>query len=257
VSGGPSLLALVPYLVLRSRTGAYLPTTAPPYYRFTFDPAQLARNVAEYADRTATFTVVALLLLLLLIRRTRRLEPQERRWVFCGATWLAGGFALSLFVPARSSLYVCLPSVGVALVGAALARGLWSQVTPRVQSRLIVTAILVPLALVPLLHSRNQRSRRAADLSAAVLTQMNGLRSEAPPGSTLVLEDDPGQRPSLREAFGTLLEPALALQWGSGASVEYLPSGDDWTEARLRLPGAPTPGERRFRLQQGQLVPVD
>jgi hypothetical protein len=86
---------------------------------------------------------------------------------------------------------------------------------------------------------------------------MNGLRSEAPPGGTLVLEDDPGQRPSLREAFGTLLEPALTLHCGISVPVEYLPSGEDWTEARLRLPGAPAPVERRFRLQQGQLVPVD
>jgi hypothetical protein len=253
-SGWPAILTLVPYLVLRSQTGAYLPMTAPPYYRPTFDLRHLGRNVIEYADRSATFTAAVLLALLLVVRRARRMETDERTWILLGLLWLIGGFGLTVFVPPRSSLYACLPSVGTALAGAAVARCLWSRATPLAQSRLLMVALLVPLALVPLLRSRHSQSRSAADLSASVLAQLATEWPSARPGITIVLQDDPGQRPNLREVFGTLLEPALALQLGRALPVEYLPSRHDWTEARILVPGDPTLTERRFRLQEGRLV---
>jgi hypothetical protein len=194
---------------------------------------------------------------LLVVRHVRPLDASERAWIQRGLIWLIGGFGLTLFIPARSSLYACLPSVGVALAGAALAHSLWSRATPAVQSRLLVAAALVPLALVPMLRSRNQQARHAADLSASVLAQIATARSTARPDSAIVLEDDPGERPNLREAFGTLLEPALALQPGCHLAVEYLPSPASWTEARVHAPGDPPLTERRFRLAQGHLVPAD
>ncbi len=62
-------------------------------------------------------------------------------------------------------------------------------------------AVLAPLLLVPLLHARNRRNRAAAELSARILTEIQAL----PSGRPFVLEDNHGERPNLREAFGTLL----------------------------------------------------
>jgi hypothetical protein len=249
------LLTPIPYLLLRAQTRAYTPVTAPPYYRFTFDPLELGRNVLEYADRSATFTAAILLALLLAVRGTRRMEPKERRWVFLGIAWLIGGFGVSVFVPTRSSLYVCLPSIGVAIAGAAVAGCIWSRAEPRVRSAAFVTAAVVPLALVPLLHARNARSRHAAELSATAVARIKAAWTAAPPGTVIVVEDDPSRRPNLHDAFGTLLEPALALVTGAHPQVDYLPSRDGWTEARFRVPGAgPAPAERHLRLIGGELV---
>jgi hypothetical protein len=250
----PSWLILVPYVVLRGQTAAYTPMTAPPYYRFTFDPLLLGENIIEYAHRSATFTVAALLVLLLVARHARRLDDGERAWIQRGLIWLIGGFGLTLFVPARSSLYVCLPSVGVALAGAAIARSIWSRAKPVAQSRLLVLVALVPLALVPLLHARNRDARHTAELSASVLEQIAATWPTALPSSAIVLQDDPGERPNLRQAFGTLLAPALTLRLGRALTVEYAPSPANWTEAHVHVPGGAALTERRFRLAQGRLV---
>jgi hypothetical protein len=254
--GWPLLLTLPPYLALRAQTAAYLPSTAPSYYRFTLDPAALGRNVLEYADRAGTFTLAVLLLMILLggVRRLRRLETAERRWIALGLIWLVAGFALTGPIPSRSSLYVCLPLVGVAIAGAAVARCIWSQASPRARSRLVIVAIVAPLALVPLQRSRNLRSRRAADLSAAVVAQLEGVRADLSSGATVVLVDEPGRRPNLREAFGSLLSPAVALTIGLDVTTEYRPSLAEWQEVRIRLVGAAADGpERRLRVQDGRL----
>jgi hypothetical protein len=242
-AGWPSWLALLPYLVLRGQTGAHLPANAPPYYRFTFDPLLIGRNLVEYADGSATFTAASLLVLLLVVRHVRRLEDAERAWILRGLIWLIGGFGLTLFIPARSSLYACLPSVGVALAGAAIARSFWSRATPIVQSRLLIVAVIVPLALVPLLRSRNQRARNAAELSTSVLAQ--------------IATEGAGERPNLREAFGALLAPALALQLRRDLTVDYLPSPADWVEARIHVPGDAPQTEQRLHLLEGRLAAAD
>lgn len=47
-------IALAIYFVLRSYSGAVGISNAPPYYQFTFNPADVAMNVFEYADRSMT-----------------------------------------------------------------------------------------------------------------------------------------------------------------------------------------------------------
>lgn len=256
--GWPLFLSLVPYLILRSQTQAYLPATAPSYYRFTFAPAQLGRNVLEYADRAATFSTAATLLLLLAVRRTRRLEPLERYWIALGVVWTLGCFGLTVFVPTRSSLYVCLPSVGVVLVGAALGRSIWSKATRRLRLTLLIVGVLVPLALVPLHRARNRRPRQAADLSARVSAQIKELWPRLPAGSTLVLHDELARRPNLYAVFGSLLGQAITLTTGSSTTVEYLPQVGQWTEARVHLPAGDPPGSLvELRLGDDGLEPLE
>ncbi len=254
--GWPVLLALVPYLALRAQTHAYLPFSAPASYRFTLEPAALGRNVLEYADRSLTFTLAAFVVTWLSVRRVPRLEPEERRWLAFGLIWAAGGFGLTLFVPARSSLYVCLPLAGVAIAGAAAIRSLWRHATPRVSAGLLVAACLAPVALVPLHRARNQRSLAQAELSARASAAILSAWPAMAPGTVLLLEDDPARRPNLREAYGSLLSDAIVLTTGAAATVEYQPSLERWTRARVRLAGD-TRAERTLglRLADGRLEP--
>jgi hypothetical protein len=184
----------------------------------------------------------------------RPLELRERRWVAMGLAWALGSFGLSVFVPSRSSLYVCLPLAGVAIAGAAAGRAIWSQASPRTRSWLLVAALVVPLALVPLHRSRSLRSRQTALLSTKTLADLAPFAVALRPGQELVLRDDPDLRPNLRDAFGSLLREAIVLKAGIATEVELLPGAEKWTEARLRRAGdGPAGPAIRLRLSQGRL----
>ncbi len=113
VRSWPLFLPLPLYLALRSFTHAYLPGTAPAHYRFGLEPALLARNLLEYADRACLFTFLTLVVLALAVRRRPRLEAGERRVLLWSLAWIAGGYGLTLWLPVRSSLYALFPSAGI------------------------------------------------------------------------------------------------------------------------------------------------
>ena len=113
-------LALV-YAALRFHSGAMLPSTAPPYYRLSANPSLLMRNVREYADRACSLSALVLVVIFALVRTRPALNREQ--WSFVGRClcWLVGGFAVTIFLPIRSSLYALFPSVGAVLAASTLA----------------------------------------------------------------------------------------------------------------------------------------
>ena len=92
------------------------------YYRFNFDPVHVATNIVEYADRSMTLGVLVLIATAVALKRLPALTSREWRLVWMGSVWLVGGFAATIWLPVRSSLYAVFPSVGLALaVGTLLA----------------------------------------------------------------------------------------------------------------------------------------
>jgi hypothetical protein len=243
-------LAVAPYFLLRSQTAAYLPQTAPAFYRPSLEPLVVVRNALEYADRACTFGAVAVLLGALLAWRRPRLGPLERSWVVLGAIWLVGGYGLTVFLPVRSSLYAVFPSVGAALAAAACAQGLWLAAGDR-RRRLQVAAAILPFVLVPIHWSRAARWVRPADLTRQVLADL--AAAPPAPGTVSVLHDVAGGRASLSNAFGTLVTDAVCLTTGDEAARVWIePPPPDWEGAGLR---PPQPGEpaRHFTLREGRL----
>src|SRR5437660_337488 len=53
------------YLVVRQATPAFTPASAPPFYHFTFEPARILANAAEYLDRGATISAAVVLVAVL------------------------------------------------------------------------------------------------------------------------------------------------------------------------------------------------
>lgn len=224
------------YLALRGTSGAYWPSDAPWFYRPTLDPAALLRNVAEYADRALTFPAAVALLAALVVGRRPRPTHDQRRLIRFGLGWLAGGYGLTLFLPVRSSLYVCFPAVGAALAAAAWLDGL--DCDARAARRLRWLAALALPALVLLLHSRNARLRRTAELSARTLSAVVEVAPQLRAGATLVLHDAPAAI-NLRAAFGTLVETAVRQHLKlADAHVWLEPPSPDWRAAGLRPPGS-------------------
>ena len=245
-------LALVVYALLRSQTGAMLPWTAPSFYRPSAAPGILARNLLEYLDRAFTFTTAAVLVACLVTWKVPRIGPVERRELWRGLAWAAGGFALTVFLPVRSSLYVCFPSVGVAIAGAAVLRALIQQASARNLCRLVAAAVIVPLVLLPVYRSRNQRWVRPAELSRQVVEDLRGVEADLRQGRMLVLFDAPGARVTLAGSFGTLVQDAVRLTTGiDHARVWVEPPPPDWELAGLTRPEGPVV---RYWLRDGRLV---
>lgn len=243
----PLLAALAVYLMLRLQSGAFDPTDAPSYYRFSLSPALVLRNIAEYTDRAGTVPLVAILIMLFATGWTLPpLSEDERRAIRFGAAWIAATYALTVFLPIRSSLYALMPSVGSVLVAGAVGSRA-ARVSPRRFARAAVALLMIALLLVPVYRSRNRRWVELADLSSRALQTMQISITPFPSGSHIVLIDNPGERVNLDGAFGSLLPDALAL-FAAGS----------WT-GEIVTPGVGLPSNATvvLRLKEGRLVPLD
>ena len=221
----PLLAALAIYFVLRLQSGAFWPATAPSYYRLTIQPSILFSNALEYLDRGATWPAAVVLLVAIAARTRPILAPAERRILALGALWFAFGYAITVAVPVRSSLYAVFPSIGACIAAAAVVAALIRQ-QPSRAFRALAVASVIPLLLVPVYRARNVRLVAPADLSATVLRDVERAATPFPAGVRLVLIDDPSTRFTLDAAFGGLLPDALALTLGDQFEGEILAAGD-------------------------------
>jgi hypothetical protein len=245
----PSWIALAVYLTLRSQTAAYTPATSPWFYQFTFDPLNVLTNAAEYLDRASTFSMIVVLLCVLLAWKRPAWTPELRRIATLAAIWLIGGYALTVFLPVRSSLYACLPSAGIAMMAAA-------TVTPLLAaSKRTWLAAALPIVLLPVYWMRNERWVELADLGADTFAMVRQVMRETPDVQHLVFEDNRETRCSLLNTYGALLPPAITLAAGRTIPVWLDPPPDDWQGSDLAQP--PPAGTTRIatlQLRDGRLV---
>ena len=221
----PLLAALAIYLVLRVQSGAFWPATAPSYYQLTIQPSILFRNALEYLDRGATWPAAVALLVAIAAHTRPTLAPGERRILALGALWFAFGYAITVCVPVRSSLYAVFPSIGACIAAAVVVATLIRQQPDRTLQALAVASV-IPLLLVPVYRARNVRLVAPADLSATALRDVERAATPFPAGVRLVLIDDPAAPFTLDAAFGGLLPDALALTLGDQFEGEILAAGD-------------------------------
>ncbi len=203
------------YFAIRSTTNAMTPATAPSYYRFTLDPAVALRNVGEYADRTST-TAIATLLLLAVVLRPGLLgfDPRSHRLVACGVIWTGTFLAPALLLPVRSSLYACLPSVGMCVAAAAIAARWWSLAAPARRQHALIAAVIVPCLLGPVYHARTDRWVRMAEFSTRAVIDLEVALRRFPDDSNIVIVDDPSTRANVAAVFSTLLRDAFQVMTG-------------------------------------------
>ena len=136
----PVWIALAIYFALRVQTAAMTPMTAPDAYRFVLSPGALVGNALEYLDRACTFSAIVVIVAHLIAWRRPALTPEVRRVLLPAALWFAGTFALTVFVPNRSSLYALLPSIAPALLTGFLLQQLWDTASPMAHRRLVAAA---------------------------------------------------------------------------------------------------------------------
>lgn len=212
---GPVVAVTVPlmlYLVLRVRAGAMTLGTAPPFYRFSFDPALVGRNIWEYAGRAGGMAAAAGFVAALAAGFARPvLSVLHQRALVIGITWLVCGFGLTLWLPARSSLYACFPSAGAVLAAGTLADAWWESTAPRARRATVVFALVLPFLLLPAYWKRNARWVRGNRFSAGIVAALQRSAPDLPASGLVVIHDDRSHRPNIASTFGTLIEDAVVL----------------------------------------------
>jgi hypothetical protein len=216
----PVWTALAIYLALRLQTAAMTPMTAPDAYRFVLSPGALAANALEYLDRACTFSAIVVIVAHLVAWRRPAFTPEVRRVLLPAALWFAGTFALTVFVPSRSSLYALLPSVAPALVTGFLLEQLWDATRSMAHRRLVAAALILPLLLLPVYWSRNVRWIEIAQLSSETFDAIQRVVRERPDADRIVFRDDQSTRRSLANAYDRLLPEAVRLAAGRDISAE-------------------------------------
>lgn len=246
------LLPLAVYFVARSQSAAFGPLTAPSFYRFTFAPGFVARNAFEYLDRgaTAAFAVTALAAMASGARPS--LDDRGRRLLLACACWFAGGYALTVFLPVRSSLYAVFPSVGAAVACAVLVESMAGRATAaRAWLPLGAALAAVVVALSPVYSARNDRWVEPARLSQRTLRIVADRLQTGPANGTIVLADEPAVEPTFNQAFGVFARDAIRLETGRAFDAWIDPPPPDWRLAGIRPPAAVL---ARFELHRGAVV---
>jgi hypothetical protein len=205
-------LPLIAYGILRGLTPAMTPATAPSFYRLTADPLLVMRNIGEYLDRSATLTAAALVLAVLAYRAAPRIDASDRRLLAMMAVWWLGMFAITIWLPVRSSLYAVCPSVATAIAGAVLIERMRAAAArPRLPLEIVLAGLLV--ASIPLYQMRDDLRAEAARVSQRTLSAIESDLPALPKSGLVVLHEDPEGR-VFHEAFGDLATEALRTRFG-------------------------------------------
>ena len=252
----PLVIPIPVYAALRVQTNAMTPGTAPDAYQFTFEPASLVRNALEYFDRAASLPLAAALVVSLAVWCRPHFHRRHRVWFLMGLTWMAGGYAITLFLPIRSSLYACLPSVGAALAGAAYLNAVWLDTESRLRRRMLTVGITMALVAVPAHWTRNQSWIRPAQLSALVMDYVVEVADTLPPGDGVLILDDLSAPVRLETAYGTLIQTAAELYVGRHVPIWIDPRPTDWESDPRTIPDEDRIA-LRLALRNGQVVRLE
>jgi len=243
---------LVVYIAARAQTPALMPSTAPSFYRLTADPRVVGVNALSYFDRSVTFFAFMTLVagvaygLASIRARLHRDLPlgaagptRLPQLLAAGLAWLVGGYAVTVWLPVRSSLYAVFPSVGAAVICAALVEAMRDGSGRRARGDLrFGVALVAMLAFVPVYQRRNDRWVQPARLSARIV---QALTTAPPvPGSTgaVLFEDEPGGYATFDTALGALASSAVQVVTNLPLEARIIPPGHPWTglaAARYRL----------------------
>jgi hypothetical protein len=157
-----------------------------------------------------------------------------------------GGYALTLFVPVRSDLYSCLPSVGVCLVAAVWCERAWQHASTSRRTRALAAILVACIVLSPVYYLRTRSRSRLMAFGAQALNDIEQAVATLPSGSEVVIYDDPDARatntPNLEDAFGSMLDEAYELV--SGRRMQF----------RIEVPDHAGPeGALRLQLVDGRV----
>jgi hypothetical protein len=181
-----------------------------------------------------------------------RLESRDLRIVTVGSAWIVLGSALTVFLPVRSDLYACFPSVGAALAGAAIVTAVWRSAAPTRRRALAVTALVLPVLFVPIYKLRNDRWTALGDTSAHIVAEFIDLARAAPPRWEVILVDDVTSRANASAALGWAIPNTVELVTGRRPRIWIVPPPVDSAQGERVM--APRSADTILRMKPGPLI---
>jgi hypothetical protein len=148
-----------------------------------------------------------------------RFAPDERQGIAFGGLWLVSSFAITVFLPIRSDLYALTPSAGAVIIAACMLQA-YSRTAPAATRHVLTFFVILSALLIPIYRTRNVRWVRPADLSRSMVTELQRVRPDIPPGSHVVLIDERNREVSLASAFSGLFQDAITLYIDRGCTGE-------------------------------------
>lgn len=194
------ILPLIVYVLLRFQSNAMTPFNAPDYYKYSFSPLLLLDNLIEYINRTGLldfYFLGALLLFVfvfsvLLKKKARREERFNRREFYWGLVWFLCFLLPSLPLPARSSLYIYFPQIGLHVSVFVAMVFLWGKLVftkPSQRYAVLIFACLLLLGWVRYLYLKSVSIGERGEISARFSGQVVQAVSEIPPWSRVFIID--------------------------------------------------------------------
>ena len=236
------------YFVLRLRTSAMTPATAPSYYQLLSNPWAIAINGVSYLDRAGTGAALIVCVAAIIYRTRPALTKAARRGLVVAALWFAAGLAITVRIPVRSDLYAVFPSIGAAMA-CALAIDAFRAGSKNAAAgdRILAYASAALLLLVPVYRTRDARFSEPARLSARMQGTIAADLGTLPEAGVVVLQDAATRFATFGDAFDGMAGSALQLFTGRPLTAEIVPAEEQ----------APRPGETaRYRLAGGQIQRV-
>jgi hypothetical protein len=185
------------------------------------------KNVGQYLDRGGTWPAVAAAIIALGVPTRSALTGEERRVIRLGVFWFVAFYAITVFLPVRSSLYALAPSIGSALAAASLAARAWRE-SPERFGRVAAALVAVVALLLPVYRSRNHGFVEPSDLAAQSLRTIKEAARNRQQRGAIVIVDHAEERVTLNDAFGNLFKDAVHLfvgpEW-NGSIVDIAPTG--------------------------------
>lgn len=242
------------YGALRMGSDAYTPSSAPSFYTFTASPDVLAKNVLQYADRAASLSAAVVLLVFAIVRKRPNFVPGDLNLLLLAGIWLVAGYALTVLLPVRSSLYALFPSVGAALAAATMVGIGLRAMSARQQGALAVAALVIPLTLVPIYRLRNQRWTELAEVSSATVKAFSERAAAARSPWHVVIVDDRSTRANVAAAVGWALPDTVELATGKRPRVWIIPPPPDLSSAEWV--DAPRSADAVLALRDRRVIPL-
>jgi hypothetical protein len=157
-----------------------------------------------------------------------------------------------MFIPVRSSLYACAPSIGFSIAAAALLGDACGLLDERRRTQAIRVGLAIPFVLWPVYHLRNKDLVDATDVSARLIAAVQRVAYDKGANSVVVLKDDRSHRASFDTALGTGLQETVDLLVSPRVAVWMDPPPGDAALGGIALP--PAHSDVTLALKDGHVV---
>lgn len=243
------------YFYLRDQSQVMRISSAPPSYRWNFNPLFLMRNTISYMERSMIFSGLLIPLFWLLLPKRRDPTPvqgRSSRYVFVWLIAFAVALAPMVAVPSRSNLYAFFPSVFVvgAIISLFRMTSKWPQMD-RSLNRCLVLMLVLMLVAAPISWSRgiqfHKRHRHVLDWTNIIA---NTLQKDRQTTVAIIYEPEAFAESRLEPRDFTFLEMALRLK-GLDANIVVNPKDVSVSYSCFRLEG----GDNKDSV--GTLVTID